>query len=386
MTKCFSLVLLAAPALIACGDDHTTTSTIPDNAAAAIANYAAIAEATYDDSVTLASALDDKVAALVASPSAETLADARSAWIAGREPYLRTEVFRFYDGPIDDPATDYEGQINSWPLDENYIDYVEGDANAGIVNDPSVDISAAELAALNAEGGDTNISTGWHAIEFLLWGQDHSDTGPGDRPFTDYTTATNADRRKLYLSVATQQLEDLLTDVQTQWVAGAANYRASFVAVAPKEALRRILTGMALLSGNETGGERLQAALDSKSQEDEHSCFSDNTHRDMIADIIGIQNVWRGSYTKLDGTVVSGTGIRDVVAAADPLLSAKIEANIDASLALANALHVPFDQEIKASNPEGNARVQALVVSLQAQAGLIEQAFTLFDLTVPVPE
>ena len=57
------------------------------------------------------------------------------------------------------------------------------------------EITAEALTAANEEGGETNISTGWHAIEFLLWGQDLSATGPGARPATDYTTAPNAERR-----------------------------------------------------------------------------------------------------------------------------------------------------------------------------------------------
>ncbi|HZO12465.1 MAG TPA: imelysin family protein, partial [Polyangiaceae bacterium] len=164
------------------------------------------------------------------------------------------------------------------------------------------------------------------------------------------------------------------------------NYRAGLVAAPPEEGLRRILTGMIVLSGFETGGERLQTALDSGDQEDEHSCFSDNTHRDMVQDVRGVQNVYLGRYQRLDGSEVTGTGLREVVAAADPALADSLEARIAESLTLAEALVPPFDREIATDNAEGRARVQALVISLREQEDLLEQVFRLFALEVPVVE
>ena len=49
--------------------------------------------------------------------------------------YSPTEVFRFYGGPIDDDNGP-EGLLNAWPLDEVFIDYVLGNPDAGIINDP----------------------------------------------------------------------------------------------------------------------------------------------------------------------------------------------------------------------------------------------------------
>ncbi len=369
-----------------CGDsDDGSDELLPD----AVANYAAIVSANYSDSLTAANDLASSLDAFVAAPSQSTLDAAKNAWLASREPYLQTEAFRFYDGPIDNPDDGPEGFLNAWPLDEAYIDYVEGDETAGLVNSTET-IDAATLRAANEAGGEANIATGYHAIEFLLWGQDQSEDGPGARPFTDYLTdggtAENQDRRGEYLSTVTDLLLEDLTSMQTAWQDGASNYRADFLAESPEEALRRILTGMIILSGFETGGERLQTALDTADQEDEHSCFSDNTHRDMIQDVQGIQNVWQGSYERLDGTTISGIGIRDVVEAEDSELAAELDAKIAASLSLANALQPPFDVEISSGNDEGRARVRELVVSLQEQEALLEDVFRLFELEIPVAE
>jgi putative iron-regulated protein len=240
--------------------------------------------------------------------------------------------------------------------------------------------------------GEKSISTGYHAIEFLLWGQDTDPGGPGARPFTDYVTdgtgtAENQDRRARYLTTASELLVEELESLVVAWAPNQANYRARFVAEAPAVSLGKILSGMIILSGFETGGERLQAALDSGDQEEEHSCFSDNTHRDMVQDVQGMQNVWLGSYQPLVGAPVAGAGIRDVIAKGDASLAGEITDRIATSLELANALEPPFDREIAPGNAAGNARVQALVESLFTQRELLEQAFQVYGLTrEPDPE
>ena len=143
---------------------------------------------------------------------------------------------------------------------------------------------------------------------------------------------------------------------------------------------------MTLLAGFELAGERILVAYESKAQEDEHSCFSDNTHRDMVQDVRGIMNVWKGTYTALDGSVIEGPGIYDVVLDLDSDLAARLDAQIVESLELANALKAPYDQEIAPDNAEGNARVQALIQSLRDQETMLEEVFVGLGLSVPVSE
>jgi putative iron-regulated protein len=404
------LVILVALALIsACGDDDGSASA-PDGGAGkagssggkagsggrsdtladAVASYSDIVLASYEDTFDAAKELDAKVNALLDDPSAGALDAAREAWRAAREPYLQTEAVRFYDGPIDDPDDGPEGLINSWPLDEAYVDYVAGDDDAGIINDPSETIDADTLAGLNEQGGEKNIATGYHAIEFLLWGQDHSDTGPGDRPYTDFVaggTAKNQERRGEYLRVTSGMLVSELGDLVAAWKKGdGQNYRAELAAVKPTEALRRILTGLTVLSGFETGGERLQTAYDTGDQEDEHSCFSDNTDRDMVQDVRGIQNVWLGRYERTDGSVVEGTSIEQAVAQKDEQLAGDVAERMAQSLELAEQLKPPFDREIAFGNDAGRQRVLDLIESLSAQEKLLMGVFTAFQLQVQLPE
>jgi putative iron-regulated protein len=380
----------AASLSLGCGStsEEATTPSLPENAAAAQADYAELVAAVYEDSVVDALALKTAVDAFLTDPTDTTLEAAKDAWLAARESYLQSEVFRFYDGPIDMPNGGPEGQVNAWPLDESYIDYVEGNETAGLISDTSVAITTEALIAANEAGGETNIATGFHAIEFLLWGQDLSDTGPGARPASDFQDGgrASADRRRLYLQTVTDLLITDLTAVRDAWAAGQANYRQDFEAAEPGEALRRILTGMTKLTGFETGGERLQTAYDSRDQEDEHSCFSDNTHRDMVQDIVGIRNVWKGDYTRTSGERLEGVGIEDVVRVTDPTLADTISAQVETCLSLANALQPPFDQEIAADNAAGRERVMKLITALRALATSYESIFMLYELAVPADE
>jgi putative iron-regulated protein len=393
--KLYCAPLLALLAVACGGDDETdTTAELPANAADAVDQYAEIVYASYSDALSAAEALDGAIGTFTAAPSAAGFTAAQNAWRASRPSYLQTEVYRFYDGPIDNPEDGPEGQLNAWPLDEEYIDYIAGPngATAGMVNDTNIPITAETITGANEQGGEKNISTGYHALEFLLWGQDSDPAGPGARPFTDYVvgdggTMENQERRALYLTTASSVLLADLDSLVEAWSPdGASNYRASFVAEAPGDALTKIMSGMIILSGFETGGERLQAALDVGEQEEEHSCFSDNTHVDMIEDVRGVQNVWLGRYEPLEGAAISGTGIRDVIAAGDAALAQQITDQIAESLDLAEALEPPFDQEIAPGNAEGNARVEALIESLKAQSDLLAEAFQLYGLErIPDP-
>lgn len=338
-------------------------------------NYAEIVYASYVDSYNKGKDLQTKINAFLSEPSEQKLNEAKQAWLDARVPYLQTEAYRFYDGPIDDPANGVEGLLNAWPMDESYIDYVEGNENAGIINDLTVDLTKENLTELNEGAGtsETSISVGYHAIEFLLWGQDFSNDGPGNRPYTDFVdggTAKNQERRVQYLKAIADILVDDLKYLVDSWAPGTNNYRKTFEGDV-NGSLKNILFGFASLSGGELAGERMQVALESGQQEDEHSCFSDNTHNDIIYDALGLDNVYYGRYTKLDGTTIDGPGIDELIAAKDADLSNKMNTQLATTKTSVNAIHHPFDQEINDS--EGKKRIQTAIESLYKQADLLTE-------------
>jgi putative iron-regulated protein len=351
-------------------DDTDTTepvATIELDAAAAeaaVTTYADLVYAAYTDTITEATELKAAIDAFVAGPTDATLAAAKQAWLDARVLYGPTEAFRFYDGPIDNPEDGPEGQINAWPLDEAYIDYVEGDPAAGIINDVegAPELTTATLVDANENGGEANISTGWHAIEFLLWGQDTSADSAGTRPVTDYTTAANADRRGTYLKLLADLLVSDLTSVRDQWGPEAGSYRETFLAD-PDQAISNIFRSMGALSQGELAGERIAVVYDTKDQEDEHSCFSDNTTVDIAGNAIGVRMIYTGDYPGIEGASLS-----DAVAQVAPELDTALRASLDENVTKAQALQAPFDQLILGEDDApGRVALLSLIEGLQAQ-------------------
>jgi putative iron-regulated protein len=371
-----TLLLLS---LVACGADEDPKAAFPTaKAELALADYKTLVNANYTDVVTSAQALQAAIDAFIAAPSAATQDAAKNAWLAARLPYGPSEAFRFYGGPIDDPMTGPEGQLNAWPLDENYIDYARDEPNSGIINRvadvPAITVDV--IAKANEAAGEKAIATGYHAIEFLLWGQDDATPGmgAGKRPFTDYVvggTAENQSRRADYLKAATQLLVSDLQEVATAWKPGVPdNFRAKFGVTASEgnalqTAIGDMLKSLGSLAKAELAGERMTVAYKSKDQEDEHSCFSDNTSVDLLSTGTGIQNVWLGRYGENDGV-----GLDEVVAEKDAALSSKTTADIAAAVAKLQVLadlqkaNTPLDVII--SSPDGSPSRVAMLDAITA--------------------
>jgi len=371
---------------------------------AVVKHYTEMVYAVYSDSLSTAKTLQSAIDAFLAKPSDDTLKAAKAAWAAARVPYLQSEAFRFGNTIIDD----WEGQVNAWPLDEGLIDYVDKSyehalgnpaASANIIANTVVqvgeekvdvkDITPEKLASLNELGGsEANVATGYHAIEFLLWGQDLNGTGPGAgaRPVSDYlegkgATGGHNDRRRAYLKAVTDLLVKDLEEMVGNWAPNVAdNYRATLEAEPVADGLRKMLFGMGSLSLGELAGERMKVSLEANSPEDEQDCFSDNTHYSHFYDAKGIRNVYLGEYTRADGTKLTGPSLSSLVAKADPAADATLKADLEATEAKLQVIvdHAlkgeHYDQLIGADNAAGNQIVRDAIASLVKQTGAIEQA------------
>lgn len=373
-----------------------------------VKTYADIAHAGYEDALTTAKALQSAVSAFLESPTEDTLSAAKKAWFAARVPYQQTEAFRFGNPIVDD----WEGKVNAWPLDEGLIDYVSGDYGeeseendlytANVIANTSLKISGKTVDAKAItkeliqetlhEAGDVeaNVATGYHAIEFLLWGQDLNGTGPGagKRPASDYDlkncTHGNCDRRAAYLKSATDLLVDDLTWIVSQWAPGG-EARTS-VEKSPSAGLVAIFTGMGSLSYGELAGERMKLGLLLHDPEEEHDCFSDNTYNSHYYDALGIQNVYLGKYKRVDGSVVEGPSPSDLVKAKSAETDAALREKLAATMTAMGAMKKrgetkeAYDQMIGEDNDEGNETVQGAIDALLDQTRSIERAVSALSL------
>ncbi|MEM7208893.1 MAG: imelysin family protein [Pseudomonadota bacterium] len=366
-------------------------------------HYSDIALAGYTDSLSTARDLDAAIDALIANPSASTLDAARASWLDSRVPYQQTEVYRFGNVIVDD----WEGKVNAWPLDEGLIDYVdasygsESDENllytANVVANTKLMLSGKEIDVSNispalladslheVDGVEANVATGYHAIEFLLWGQDLNGTesGAGERPASDFDTANctggNCERRAAYLKAASELLISDLEWIVAQWE-DDGDARKSLLDGSEQAGLSAIITGMGSLSYGELAGERMKLGLILHDPEEEHDCFSDNTHHSHFYDALGVQNVYTGRYERVDGRVLTGPSLSDLVAnkdsGIDSMLQDKLADTVDKmGVIVASAVEgESYDQLIGSGNDAGNAKVQAAIDALVAQTRVIEQA------------
>jgi putative iron-regulated protein len=368
--------LLGVVAGLACavagcgGDDEPSVSNA--RKAAVAEHYADIVYASYGASIQSAATMQDRIDRFLQRPTQARLSAARNAWLSARDDYIVTEPFRFYGGPIDDPKTGPEGLINAWPMYEVYVDYVRDEPRGGIINDRAAypKITEDVIVEANEKGGETNISSGWHAIEFLLWGQDRSATGPGARPASDYATAPNAARRAAYLRLTTERLLSDLRSVRRPWSPGDGAYRKAFL-TDPDKALTNILRGIGTLNSHELAGERMAVALESTEQEDEHSCFSDNTNADVVNDLKGIRTVYMGKAAGVSG----GPGVDALLREVDPDLASELRSKLTATLSAARAFPATFERMIAA--PPGASQHKALadvVSAIEAQGTDLAEA------------
>lgn len=371
--------------------------------------YADIALAVYQDSLNEAIVLRKEIRKLVSKPSEEQLALTRRAWVKARVPYSQSEVFRFGNPIVDE----WEGNVNAWPLDEGLIDYVletspsssNSFSSANIIANKEIYDGEAFINALKIDGGllnvlhsigdiETNVATGYHAIEFLLWGQDSNGTeaGAGNRQYTDFDrkkcTNGNCFRRSAYLKAAADLLVKELTWMTKQWeqptdkkfsyingndidVFDIGTARKFLLKLSNEEALAVMITGMGSLTYGELAGERTKLALILNDPEEEQDCFSDNTHNSHFYNLQGVRNVFFGEYQRVDGSVVSGNSISKLLKSVDKKTQLQLVRAFDHSLAQANNIvnlaenqNTHFDQLIAADNKDGARELNRFIESL----------------------
>lgn len=401
----------------------TALIALPTSAAQALeasdvrANYVTMAHAMFEDTLVVNLALQAAVERFLAAPNPSSLETARVAWKAARKQYQQTEVFRFGNSVVDD----WEGRLNAWPLDEGMIDYVNAAsysrtadenplfqanvvANASLQIGPNVvdatqitpDLIAQELhEALDVEG---NVASGYHAVEFMLWGQDLNGTGPGagDRQSTDFNldacTNDNCDRRRDYLQAATDLVVSDTEEMVAAWEDGG-DARVDFDGKSDGDALTTILAGIAGLSYGELAGDRINMGLTLHDTEEEHDCFSDNTHNSHYFNQIGMISVWIGMYERTSGDVLVGPSIASLAAEVVPDEKASLDDAMANTLAKMTVMRMTaetggmaYDQMLAEGNEVGGKILGDLVAALVDQAQAVEVLSSAMELDVELED
>ncbi|MEL6236533.1 MAG: imelysin family protein, partial [Pseudomonadota bacterium] len=147
-----------------------------------------------------------------------------------------------------------------------------------------------------------------------------------------------------------------------------------------------IITGIGSLSYGEQAGERMRLGLMLNDPEEEHDCFADNTHNSHYYDGLGIQNVYLGAYMRIDGTLVSGPSLSDLVAAADPALDAEMRGKLSATMMALGRIKTAaeagftYDMMLERGNAAGEKLIMDAVNALVDQTKSIERVVTALSL------
>ncbi len=384
--------------------DRSDTTSLAEKVAT---HYVLQAHTRFQDTIVACQELLNSVNAFLADPSEQTHMAAKQAWIKAHENYSHCEVFRFGNPNVDA----WEGKVNAWPMDEGLIDYVadgyifhEGNpfARKNIVAKGVLPITD-ELIAEFQSGADpkaaplssitdieSNVTTGFHAVEFLLWGQDlnRNPTESGQRPFTDFVvgergTGGSQKRRRDYLSAATRLIISDLRLMTIDWDPGKGIYTSVFNRLPVEQRLDRILLGLGSLGFAEVATERMRVAMITNDQEEEQSCFSDTTHRSNYHNILAIRSLYVGNQRARPVTdSASSVSLSALVRKYDPALDKEILLRMDKSIAQAKRIldigeqGQHFDQLILPENEEGRDMIRELIQRLKLQTESLEKAAT----------
>lgn len=362
-------------------------------------NYVEMAYAVYTDSLTTATNLQTAVNTFVTTPTEDNLAAARAAYKLARVPYQQSEIMRWdtiitegknltTDGGLAS-VDEWEGQVNAWPLDENHIvSLIEGD-------DP---INTQLLLAQNGvdaagDEAEANVTTGVHAIEFMLWGEDlhGTDAGAGERIATEFDQTncldTYCERRAQYLTAAMNLYVNDLMAMQAEWSPTAVNTAGTLAYnfIHSSLGIEYIVGALNAMAADELSGARMGSGLLLRDPEESHDCFSDLSHVAIYYNFQGIKNAFYGHYGD-----VTGVGIADLIKQKDEETFNRIDVALTSIETKMRAIYeagerevntVRFDQIIGQS-ATGTERViaEAAVDELTALGNEFQLVVTLLQL------
>ena len=285
-----------------------------------------------------------QVESFLQQPSAEQLGALRESWLAAHNSYEATVLHRFFaDQILDEPQAlalfELQYQLDHWPILPGYIDYVGDYPESGIVNDMTVPLEAAVMRERHGEFYINEASTGFHVLEFMLWGE-HGD-GSEQRPYTDYLPATalspeqqadglqlsqlSPNRRRAFLALNAALLEEDFQALVNTWSANSVNYRAGVDATAAEELLLDLLNAITGMLSDELLVRTLYPMLNGEFEESLPSVFSTTSPATVSAQLAGLETLLQESASE------NGTNLDAMLSALSDDFEEFFYQNFDAS-------------------------------------------------------
>ena len=328
-------------------------------------HYTLLGYAMYSDAFSAVAELWKEIKVFDEAPSEPTFLQARHAWQTSRLAYDRTEVFRFPRSPIEEE--NLEELINAWDVQAGVVE-------ADIIGDPDAfpEISRQVLVQLSRSPEAPGVVTGWHVVEFLLWGPVGTER---DARLTKFTDDGLADRRRAFLRAAMDLLVFHIGRVRGDWEEeNYDNFAGAFLMERQDVVLGAVFTGISTLTREVMAGERLRAPLADNDPAQLLSRYSDTTTDDLLANLEGLKSIYGGTYVTSHGRPVTGDGFKVLVASVDAALAEALDAALENATAKVEAIPRPLGIVLAEGDPAERATVIAAAEALEAVSDLTERA------------
>ena len=260
---------------------------------------------TYADLQSRANGLNQAILTLSASTTSANLSAAQQAWRDVRVPWELSEGFLF--GPVED--FNYDPATDSWPVNTVELDSLLASSNP---------LTEADIELLQ------DALKGYHPIEYVLFGVG------GSR-----TVSELGGRELQYLISLSANLDSVVNNLKNDWIAPPVNFgeelrtagHGSTRFTTRKDAFRTIVDAMEHIC-NEVSSAKMEDPLSQLDSTIVESQYAHNATTDFTNNIIGLQNVYMGTYGGH-----TGHSLHHLVSAKNGSLDNEIQSQINTAIA-----------------------------------------------------
>ncbi|WP_460803761.1 imelysin family protein [Microbulbifer agarilyticus] len=256
------------------------------------AEYWQAGQAQVIDAQAAAQALDRAVTQLLMAPTADHLESAKLAWLDAHREFSAALPFikvAFAPSPLQQQGQDLLMALNSWPVQAGYLDTVPGYSTSGIVNDTAIELTLANLRKQHRLTAHEEASTGFHALEIMLWGP------TGERSAEQFAAASGGEepkaqasnRRRELTRLITQGISEDMSQLANRWPVTANDLSRYYLAREPVVRLQWIRRAHVDLLRDE-----ILPRVPESSESDVESGLAANSKQALLAMLRNLQVAW----------------------------------------------------------------------------------------------
>ena len=265
--------------------------------------------------------LQSSIVMLTGQATNENLSLSKKTWLDAHSAYELTTLHRYFAMQLLEEQNSLalmqiQYQINHWPIIPGYIDYVNGYPDSGIVHDINVNLDVSSLREQHGTFDVSEVTLGFHVIEFLLWGDDN-DAVP--RPADEFDAVLELtpketesgysleqlsnNRRRVFLSIATDTLVKDFQALQSLWLSEEPSIRRGIESKSVTEIILILADSMSAMLTEELLLRSLYPMLNGNFAESIQSPYSRSTQNAVSSQLSGLERLLLERQTESGATL-----------------------------------------------------------------------------------